>query len=403
MYPPGTKQVYQAARIAAQRLGAWGQGVRITLLGNDTIVQDRRIEVPPASCQALFQSLRGSGWETIYLDPGATEADLEAWMECLISKKRNSYRSPKIVAGSLNLARRSHPPSVLTNAVAGYLEFFSHTQEAFSDLESRKPGGLIRAREIVCAIAARLAVGKELFEPINELKDFDDYTYTHAINVCVLSSALSRLLGAPPDLVNTVSLAALCHDLGKKEIPKEILNKEGLLDPEERRCLEKHPACGAKLLLDTPGVESDSPLLPVVAYQHHMGTDRSGYPRGPACLGGRKLHFASLVVAVADVYDALRTVRPYRPALSVAKACTILIGDATSGKLHREYVSEFFFLLKVLAPGRRVTLTDGNQGVILEVQKNRVLAPLVRGDDGKLYDLSNPSAPALSGVEEEAD
>ncbi|MBP1697357.1 MAG: hypothetical protein H6Q41_2545, partial [Deltaproteobacteria bacterium] len=80
------------------------------------------------------------------------------------------------------------------------------------------------------------------------------------------------------------------------------------------------------------------------------------------------LHFASLLVAIADVYDALRTVRPYRPALSVAKTATILIKDTLAGKLHREYVSKFLLLLNVLAPGRRVILSDGSSGMIVEVR-----------------------------------
>jgi len=259
----------------------------------------------------------------------------------------------------------------------------------------------VRAREIVCTIAARLAVGKELFEPIHELKDFDDYTFTHALNVCVLSSALARTLRAPPELVNTISLAALCHDLGKKQVPKEILNKKGPLEPEERVCIEKHPAYGARVLMDTPGAGPENPLLPVVAYQHHMGADQSGYPRLPASFGPHKLHFASLLVAVADVFDALRTVRPYRPAMSIAKASTILIKDAMAGKLHKGYVSSFLSLLNVLVPGRRVVLSDGSRGVIVEIQTGNILTPKVRDGDGQICDLSNPLAPSISEVEEE--
>ena len=129
--------------------------------------------------------------------------------------------------------------------------------------------------------------------------------------------------------------------------------------------MEKHPCFGAQLLLDIPGVESTNPLLPVVAYQHHMGIDQSGYPRVQGRFPQYTLHFASSLIAVADVYDALRTVRPYRPAMTVAKASTILIRDAVSGKLHKEYVSSFLLLLNVLAAGRRVVLSDGSRGIIV--------------------------------------
>jgi hypothetical protein len=114
-----------------------------------------------------------------------------------------------------------------------------------------------------------------------------------------------------------------------------------------------------------------------------------------------KHHFASLLVAVADVYDALRTIRPYRQALSVARASTILIQYALSGKLHREYVSAFLKLVGVLTPGRHVVLSDGTRGTIIEAMKDRTLTPMVEDEDGQLYDLSDPSAPGLVEVEED--
>jgi HD-GYP domain-containing protein (c-di-GMP phosphodiesterase class II) len=113
------------------------------------------------------------------------------------------------------------------------------------------------------------------------------------------------------------------------------------------------------------------------------------------------LHFGSLIVAIADVYDALRTVRPYRPALSVAKTATILIKGALAGKLHKEYVSRFLSFLNVLAPGRRVVLSDGSSGMIIETHAGYPLCPIVSDDHGGVRDLSEPSAPTISEIEEE--
>jgi HD-GYP domain-containing protein (c-di-GMP phosphodiesterase class II) len=291
---------------------------------------------------------------------------------------------------------------VLTQAVTGYMGFLAEAQEVLSDLESKKPEGLVRAREVVCAIVARLAVGRELFEPIREMKNFDDYTFTHALNVCVLSSALAQALQVSDEMVNAIAMAALCHDLGKKEVPKEVLNHNGPLAPEQWLLMQRHPSCGARLLLDIPGVESTNPLLPIVAYQHHMGANQSGYPKPQRNLPQHTLHFASLLVAIADVYDALRTVRPYRPALSVAKTSTILIKDALAGKLHREYVSKFLLLMNVLAPGRRVVLSDGSSGTIVETRDRYPLCPIVSDEHGEVRDLSEPSAPTISEVQEES-
>ena len=402
IYPSGTKQVLQSARQASQKLAEWGRPVRITFLGNDTIVEDRKIETLPVSFRALFQSLQQLGFESVQIEADTGEDDLTAWIENVVSKSRTPYRSSKIVAGSLKLERRVEPDSVITRAVTGYMGFLAEAQEVLSDLESKKPEGLVRAREVVCAIVARLAVGRELFEPIREMKNFDDYTFTHALNVCVLSSALAQALQVSDEMVSAIAMAALCHDLGKKEVPKEILNHNGPLEPNERLLIERHSSCGARLLLDIPGVESSNPLLPVVAYQHHMGANQSGYPKVRRNLPQYTLHFASLLVAIADVYDALRTVRPYRPALTVPKATTILIKDALSGKLHKEYVSRFLLLLNVLAPGRRVVLSDGSSGMIIETHTGYPLCPIVSDEHGQIRDLSKPSAPTISEVKEES-
>jgi len=402
IYPQGSKQVLQSARQTSQRLAEWKRPVRITFLGNDTIVEDRRIENLPVSFRALFQSLQQLGFESVQIEADAGEDDLTAWIENVVSKGRPPYRGSKITAGSLKLEKQTDPDSVLTEAVMGYMGFLAQAQEVISDLESKKPEGLVRAREVVCAIVARLAVGRDLFEPIREMKNFDDYTFTHALNVCVLSSALAQALQVSDEMVNAIAMAALCHDLGKKEVPKEILNHRGPLAPEQWLLMQKHPSCGARLLLDIPGVESANPLLPVVAYQHHMGANQSGYPKVQKNLPQHTLHFASLLVAIADVYDALRTVRPYRPALSVAKTSTILIKDASAGKLHKEYVSRFLILLNVLVPGRRVALSDGSHGMIVETHAGYPLCPVVSDEHGKVRDLSVPSSPAIIEVEEES-
>lgn len=401
IYPPGSKQVFQSAKQAHQKLTEWGRSVRITLLGQDVILEDRRIDPIPISFQALFQSLQQLGFECVQIEADADIGDLLDWVEHIVSKDRTPYQSPKIVTGTMNLEKRASPQSVLTRAVTGYLGFLAEAQGILSDLESKKPEGIVRAREVVCTIVSRLAIGRELFEPIRELKNFDDYTFTHALNVCVLSSALARALRVSDDMVNTIAMAGLCHDLGKKEIPKEVLNCRGALQPEDRLLMERHPFFGAQLLLEIPGVETNYPLLPVVAYQHHMGFNQSGYPKVQDRMPQYSIHYASLLVAVADAYDALRTVRPYRPAMTVAKAATILIRDALAGKLHQEYVSSFLLLLNVLSPGRRLVLSDGRRGMIVETQTGRPLCPMIGDEQGRVLDLSLPSSPTIWEVEED--
>jgi putative nucleotidyltransferase with HDIG domain len=142
--------------------------------------------------------------------------------------------------------------------------------------------------------------------PLTALKSHDDYTATHISNVAVLTMALADRLGLPPAFVRQVGVAALLHDIGKMKIPAEILNYPGQLTTEQVSLIRRHPEVGAEMLMNTPGVPQ---LAVVVAFEHHLQADGGGYPDVPR---GWQIHLASAMTHVADVYDALRSNRPYR-------------------------------------------------------------------------------------------
>jgi putative nucleotidyltransferase with HDIG domain len=128
------------------------------------------------------------------------------------------------------------------------------------------------------------------------------------MNVAVLVMALAEWVGMGAGDVRAFGVAGLLHDLGKVKVPKEILNKSGRLTPEERQVMNSHPAEGARMILAS---EPELDLAAVVAYEHHIMINGGGYPRFTY---ERGCHEASRFVHVCDVYDALRTNRPYRDA-----------------------------------------------------------------------------------------
>jgi putative nucleotidyltransferase with HDIG domain len=142
--------------------------------------------------------------------------------------------------------------------------------------------------------------------------------------VSVLAMALAEFLTLPAPAVRAFGVAGLLHDLGKVRIPREILTKAGKLTPEERSVIETHPVEGARILL-----EGSEPLdlAASVAYEHHRCHDGGGYPRVHY---PREAHQASRLVHVCDVYDALRTRRPYREAWSSIQALEYIEGRAGS-------------------------------------------------------------------------
>ena len=147
---------------------------------------------------------------------------------------------------------------------------------------------------------------RQMMLPLLQLHQFDEYTTTHSLNVSVLSMGLAEWLGLSGRDVRAVGVAGLLHDLGKVTIPKEILNKPGDFTDQEREVMNSHAAEGARMILTS---DQQLDLAAAVAYEHHIMIDGGGYPslRYP-----RDCHFASKLVHVCDVYDALRTNRPYR-------------------------------------------------------------------------------------------
>ena len=146
------------------------------------------------------------------------------------------------------------------------------------------------------------------------LKEFDEYTTTHSLNVSVLSMALGEFIGHGARDVRAFGVAGLLHDLGKVRIPKEILNKPGKLTEQERSVMQQHPVDGARIILAS---EKQLDLAAAVAYEHHIMLNGMGYPD---LRYRRHCHFASKLVHVCDVYDALRTKRPYRDAWESERA-----------------------------------------------------------------------------------
>ena len=172
---------------------------------------------------------------------------------------------------------------------------------------------LAEAEAVVRSLAVAMHGGRQIMLPLLQLKEFDQYTTTHSMNVAVLSMALAEFLALPAADVRSVGIAGLLHDIGKVKIPLEVLTKPGKLTDEERALMNDHPVAGARMLLEG---DEDLDLAVVVAYEHHIMINGGGYP---VLHYARDCHHASKLVHVCDVYDALRTRRPYREAWSFEK------------------------------------------------------------------------------------
>jgi putative nucleotidyltransferase with HDIG domain len=175
--------------------------------------------------------------------------------------------------------------------------------------------------------------------PLVQLKEFDQYTTTHSLNVSVLSMGVAEAIGCSPAEVRMFGVAGLLHDIGKIRIPLEVLTKPGKLSEEERLLMNRHPADGARVIVQT---DSDLDVAAVVAYEHHIMLNGGGYPTFHYSRG---CTLASRLVHVCDVYDALRTRRPYREAWSSVDAEAYLV-ERAGIEFDPDLVSTFLKVLR---------------------------------------------------------
>jgi len=220
-------------------------------------------------------------------------------------------------------------------------------------------------------IVDELLGNRSMMVNMMDLRSFDSYTYSHSINVAVLSIIIGITLNYGKEDLIKLGIGALLHDIGKVFISKDILNKEGPLTPSEYDIIKKHPQLGYDYVVEKY-------LMPVLSRvtiaDHHERYDGSGYPRGKkkseiSCFGK--------IAAVADVYDALISERPYRKALSPSNAMEYMM--AGSGTLFDPDIIRVF--TRKIAPypvGTTILLSNGWTGIILENFESFCLRPRIR-------------------------
>jgi putative nucleotidyltransferase with HDIG domain len=214
---------------------------------------------------------------------------------------------------------------------------------------------LVETETIVRSLAMAMHQEGQVVLPLLELKKFDQYTTTHSSNVAVLTMGLSEYLGYAPREVRILGVAALLHDIGKVKVPQEILLKPGKYTPEERKIIESHPVEGARIILTR---HRNLELAATVAYEHHINLDGSGYPRYTF---PREAHFASKLVHVCDIYDALCARRPYRDAFRPEQALTI-VEDLSGRHLDPDLVNAFGTMIRQ-AKSKRMAMDEARVDV----------------------------------------
>jgi HD-GYP domain-containing protein (c-di-GMP phosphodiesterase class II) len=166
-----------------------------------------------------------------------------------------------------------------------------------------------KVKRAVQAIVDQVLNNESSLMGLTTLRDYDEYTFTHSVNVCIFSVALGRKLGLSKVQLYDVGMSALFHDVGKSRVPLEVLNKEGGLTDDEWRIMQAHPWLGVLTLFGLRGYGEIPYRGMIAAYEHHMKSDLTGYPKS---IRPRTLSIYSKIVAVADGFDAATSRRAYQ-------------------------------------------------------------------------------------------
>ncbi|MDH3289954.1 MAG: HD domain-containing protein [Gemmatimonadota bacterium] len=321
LYPAGhasRERAVDSAHTGLQRMLEDSPRVTFGFLGSEVLADGQPVR--ELRDWEWAERLPSVGIQQLEFDGTVTQDELEEFLDLVLARlggkpvdttEARQMRPCGIRYGAIGIHDvhlDGHVRVAATTLSMGMVEEASAVRWLHQEITRGKELPLAEAEAVVRSLAIAMHGDHNVMLPLLQLREFDEYTTTHSLNVSVLAMALSEWIGLGSQDVRAFGVAGLLHDLGKVRIPIEVLTKPGKLEPEERELMNQHPAEGARIIFSSePGLD----LAAVVAYEHHVMLNGGGYPTFSY---PRDCHFASRLVHVCDVYDALRTKRPYRDA-----------------------------------------------------------------------------------------
>lgn len=243
-------------------------------------------------------------------------------------------------------------------------------------------GGTVNKEELLSKTISLVSPKQttlDVFDMLHNMRQVNDSTYAHSLNVAIISRIIGKWLHFSNEEVDTLTLAGLLHDIGKTKIPDEVLNKDGKLTDEEFQMIRNHPKYGYDILKSQP-LNSH---IKKAALMHHERCDGSGYPMG---LTMEEIDDYALIIAIADVYDAMTAARSYRAPLCPFEVIAEFEKDGLQ-KYKPKYILTFLENIANAYQNNRVMLSDGTSARIVLLNHRRLSKPLVQLDDGACIDL----------------
>jgi putative nucleotidyltransferase with HDIG domain len=359
--------------------------VTIGLLGDEVVVDDAPVPKAAGVLGEIKTRLQSRGVQRVTIQQGVEPTEIRALVAALNNPDTTdvqsvaltrlpdgSFEMPHVRVGRILVEER------LEASVADMATIRRLYDEAVSAAtriwEGAQSDGIVDPEEVrktVHSLAQAVAQNRTALLSLTALRNYDNYTFTHMVNVSILTMGQARGLGIDGPLLREFGMAGLMHDIGKIRTPTEILTKSGKLTDEEVVIMRRHVLDGAEMLRRTSEMP---PLVPIVAFEHHLRSDGSGYPEGVA---RRSLNLCTQMCSIADVYDAMRTERSYQQSFPTDRILAVL-RDAEGHKFDQHLVRRFVQLLGIYPAGNLVRLDTGVVAVVLRAYPVDPYRPRVR-------------------------
>ena len=328
LYPPSHPRVLSSVErfltTLEQITRAGGkESVTYLVVGDDLVAGDEVIRRTTISVNAFLEILKQRGIERLTLAAGLPAEEAHAFLEALASNKPIAS-SAHIIVGRARLVmdEEDATPEKRRELSVDQLEV---VRDAWARFRVERKLPVHQLEELVWSFIDSLGKTTRAILPISDLKEHDEYTFIHSVNVSLLVLAQARSFGMWGPMLHAFGMAALLHDIGKLTVPLSVLNKPGKLDEEEWQVMKGHAEEGAWHL---SAMEGAPPLSLIVAFEHHLRYDRQ--PNYPLLRVPREPGLASRMTAIADTYDAISTSRTYQQPVSRAAAFEVLTQRAGS-------------------------------------------------------------------------
>jgi putative nucleotidyltransferase with HDIG domain len=354
--------------------------IAVGIVGNDLVVADTPMHRVSATMTELIKKLKDNKVERIAFERGVTQDQLVTLMSSLARLGSKAGDADKdLSTPHIKVGRLKDDPNKkqdgLSSDMAAIRQMYSNAVQAaevvYQSAETEGVPDAPAALQTVDGLADAVTQNRTALMALTAMRNYDNYTFTHMVNVSILTMGQARALGIEGRLLREFGLSALMHDIGKVRTPKEILNKPDKLTDDEFVIMRRHTVDGAEILRRTP----EMPILaPVVAFEHHLRLDGTGYPFG---VRRQSLNVGTMLCSISDIYDAMRSQRAYQQAFPTERILAVLKrNDGTQFDQH--LVRRFVQLLGIYPPGNLVRLSTGEVAVVARIHAPDPYRPRVR-------------------------